>query len=341
MIVATHGRAFWVLDDVSSLRQLNDAVAAGSVAGANGDYLFDPARCVSHATGESEEGTPLPLDEPQADNAATGLYVGLLSRSAFEHAGRDHDYIRGEDGRPLVERRQTPRSECEEGGRCAAMALDAAVAGDDGRRSLPLRVGLQRNLARVRTSSSGGTGKIRRYLASERENLPAVHPRAARSAHLGERRRSRRSAQHATALAIADSIAAVGAARERAQALAKKMVIPARREELEKEVIGVEGADDPDNSVGAPSRDFSSFLFLDGSLSNLFDAVESADAAPTPDMLHAYSKLLARPTRRRSAVSTLCNGCASGYSSPSKKSSDSERIRRRSGERTIHFALSG
>jgi hypothetical protein len=43
--------------------------------------------------------------------------------------------------------------------------------------------------------------------------------------------------------------------------------------------------------MGAPSHDFTSLTFLDGAYSNLFDAVESADAAPTPDMLAAQKKL--------------------------------------------------
>src|SRR6185437_16729658 len=36
LIAATHGRAFWVLDDIGPLRQMTDAVRAASV------YLFAP-----------------------------------------------------------------------------------------------------------------------------------------------------------------------------------------------------------------------------------------------------------------------------------------------------------
>ena len=40
-IAATHGRGFWVLDDVSVLRQVNDSVATSSA------YLFKPADAVN------------------------------------------------------------------------------------------------------------------------------------------------------------------------------------------------------------------------------------------------------------------------------------------------------
>ncbi|HEU5478335.1 MAG TPA: hypothetical protein VFU90_00815, partial [Candidatus Tumulicola sp.] len=49
--------------------------------------------------------------------------------------------------------------------------------------------------------------------------------------------------------------------------------------------------ENPDDSVGAYSHDFTSFLFLENALDYLESAVESGDAAPTPDMRAAYAKL--------------------------------------------------
>ena len=68
LIVATHGRGFWVMDDISALRQVSDAVLAGAA------YLFKPADAINVAQG-GDNGTPLQKDEPQAQNPATGAAI--------------------------------------------------------------------------------------------------------------------------------------------------------------------------------------------------------------------------------------------------------------------------
>jgi hypothetical protein len=66
---------------------------------------------------------------------------------------------------------------------------------------------------------------------------------------------------------------------------------PAGDQALRRDVIGEEPSDNPDDSMGAYSHDFTSFLFLENQLDYLENAVESADAAPTPDMRLGYAKL--------------------------------------------------
>ncbi len=68
LIVATHGRGFWVVDDIGSLRQMSDAVI-GSDA-----YLFKPTDAVNYEQG-GDNGTPLQKDEPQAQNPVAGAYI--------------------------------------------------------------------------------------------------------------------------------------------------------------------------------------------------------------------------------------------------------------------------
>lgn len=68
LIVATHGRGFWVIDDISALRQLTPEVAASDV------YLFKPADYVNYEQG-GDNGTPLQKDEPQASNPENGAYI--------------------------------------------------------------------------------------------------------------------------------------------------------------------------------------------------------------------------------------------------------------------------
>ena len=66
LVVATHGRAFWVLDNISPLRQMSAKLKA--------DFLFPPARAV-RINNDTFSGTPVPPDEPQAKNPARGAYI--------------------------------------------------------------------------------------------------------------------------------------------------------------------------------------------------------------------------------------------------------------------------
>ena len=75
LIVATHGRGFWVLDNISALRQLNGAVA-GSTA-----HLFEPAEVIQLIPGADFVGTPLPRDEPIAENPAAGAIIDYYLKS--------------------------------------------------------------------------------------------------------------------------------------------------------------------------------------------------------------------------------------------------------------------
>jgi photosystem II stability/assembly factor-like uncharacterized protein len=75
LVVATHGRGFWVIDDISVLRQATDAVAKADV------YLFKPADAINVQQG-GENGTPLQKDEPQAPNPPNAAYIDYYLRSA-------------------------------------------------------------------------------------------------------------------------------------------------------------------------------------------------------------------------------------------------------------------
>ena len=68
LVIATHGRSFWVLDDMTPLRQ---AVAAGSSAHG---YFYKPATAI-RVDNDGFLGTPLPPEEPQADNPPNGAII--------------------------------------------------------------------------------------------------------------------------------------------------------------------------------------------------------------------------------------------------------------------------
>jgi hypothetical protein len=75
LIVATHGRGFWIIDDISSLRQLGDAVTRGDA------YLFKPADTINFIEG-TDNGTPLQKDEAHADNPPNGAMIDYYLKRA-------------------------------------------------------------------------------------------------------------------------------------------------------------------------------------------------------------------------------------------------------------------
>jgi hypothetical protein len=68
LVLATHGRGFWVLDDISVLRQASSATASAAAV------LFKPAEALAVIQG-SDNGTPWQKDEPQAENAPNGAVI--------------------------------------------------------------------------------------------------------------------------------------------------------------------------------------------------------------------------------------------------------------------------
>ncbi len=75
LIVATHGRGFWVIDDISPLRQASDEIARADV------YLFKPADAILFNQG-GDNGTPTQKDEPQAPNAPNGATLDYYLKTA-------------------------------------------------------------------------------------------------------------------------------------------------------------------------------------------------------------------------------------------------------------------
>jgi photosystem II stability/assembly factor-like uncharacterized protein len=74
LIVATHGRGFWVLDDITALRQIDDDVAKANA------HLFRPADAFN-LTQSSDNGTPMPRDEPLAENPPYGAIIDYYLKS--------------------------------------------------------------------------------------------------------------------------------------------------------------------------------------------------------------------------------------------------------------------
>jgi photosystem II stability/assembly factor-like uncharacterized protein len=72
LVVATHGRGFWILDDVEPLREL--ASVDPSVRSAGNAYLFAPERAY-RVRRSTNTDTPLPPEEPMGENPPDGAIV--------------------------------------------------------------------------------------------------------------------------------------------------------------------------------------------------------------------------------------------------------------------------
>jgi len=82
LVIATHGRSVWILDDISALRQLNPNVTSA------GNWLFAPALAY-RVDNDVFLGTPLPPEEPQAKNPPDGAIIDYFLKSAAEKATLD------------------------------------------------------------------------------------------------------------------------------------------------------------------------------------------------------------------------------------------------------------
>ncbi len=74
LIVGTHGRGIWVIDDITPLHQIDAAVMGSDV------HLFTPAAAIDHLQGD-DNGTPFQRDEAQAENPPAGAVIDYYLRN--------------------------------------------------------------------------------------------------------------------------------------------------------------------------------------------------------------------------------------------------------------------
>ena len=74
LVIGTHGRSFWILDDITPLRQAKDAMAAAV-------SLYRPSTAI-RVDNDSYPGTPLPPEEPQAENPPNGATIDYYLKGA-------------------------------------------------------------------------------------------------------------------------------------------------------------------------------------------------------------------------------------------------------------------
>jgi photosystem II stability/assembly factor-like uncharacterized protein len=77
LVVGTHGRSFWILDDITPLRQVDGRVLAA------GAFLYEPQRA-TRVRWNMNTDTPLPPDEPAGQNPPDGAVINYWLRSAAD-----------------------------------------------------------------------------------------------------------------------------------------------------------------------------------------------------------------------------------------------------------------
>jgi hypothetical protein len=78
LVIGTHGRSFWILDDITPLRQLTTSVANGDA------FLFKPQLATRFRWSKWPD-TPLPQEEPAGQNPPDGAIVNFWLKQPAQH----------------------------------------------------------------------------------------------------------------------------------------------------------------------------------------------------------------------------------------------------------------
>jgi photosystem II stability/assembly factor-like uncharacterized protein len=278
VVIGTHGRSIWILDDASPLRQVKNAQP----------QLFKPAnaclfqRAGSFGFGAYDEGTPLPPEEPQGDNPAWGAVLDYVLPADATSVSLTITDSSGQTVRKI--------SSTDQPGKVDLGALDIPAYWVRPAKVLELGAGAHRYVWDLRFGKPNLLAPPGAYTVTLTLNggrtyaqpLKVVRdPRVAATD-------SDLKAQFDLALSIEEEIAKVRDAQTRAEALLK---LTRRKTEVEA-LIGPEGTGTPDEGATV-TGDVSSLRVVAGGLGALEGAVTSAPAAPTPLFLHAFEKLKA------------------------------------------------
>ncbi|HEX7939270.1 MAG TPA: hypothetical protein VF483_09790, partial [Gemmatimonadaceae bacterium] len=109
LVIATHGRGFWILDNISMLRQLTPMTAADN-------HLFAPGKTVRMRRNVNSD-TPLPPEVPHALNPMDGAIIdywlaskpsGVITLDVKDSAGKAVRHLSSADIKPVSEAARPP-----------------------------------------------------------------------------------------------------------------------------------------------------------------------------------------------------------------------------------------
>jgi photosystem II stability/assembly factor-like uncharacterized protein len=303
LVIATFGRSFWILDDVTPLRQLNAQAAAADV------WLFRPQTAI-RVRPAGDQGTPVPLDEPLAENPPAGAvldyYLKQKSKAPIQLEIYDSE---GALVRRFASDDQLPKTNPSE----IPIALEwvhdpAPLSAEPGMHRFvwdlhyPLPKGLPRSFYGPAGPWALPGNYIVRLTANGRSSsqplLVKMDPRVTTPQEALER-------EFRAASRLSAALGEILAARQQAEELQKQIAtrskesasggaeLAASLTDFARKVAALTGAEDREGfgvyelSLPTPSPSLHKVSFA---LTGLLMIVESADAAPTADAQTALDK---------------------------------------------------
>ena len=279
LAIATHGRAFWILDDVEPLREL-------VVNASSGARLFSPRDAV-RTRDPNDEAEASPPETPLGENPPNGAFIDYIVPPAATGTVRSRSRAPTDASRAATRRTTCPSRRSER--RRVSAVLDPGTAATFHRaRDAPVRLGLPRPRKRRRARAAGHLYRAAdgRRSSFERKLVLKRDPRV-----------------HAT---DADLVAQANLAVDIDALLRRMYKVTSAADDLRAkpgaDVAAINRiAGDPKERYGGTFGDMpehdntlrAQALLLE----NLVAQVESADAAPSIAEQHAWTTLRTHATR--------------------------------------------
>jgi photosystem II stability/assembly factor-like uncharacterized protein len=307
VVIATHGRAFWVLDNVTPLREL--AARRAEIEGASA-WLIAPAPAVRFRPA-GFTGTPMPKDEALASNPPSGAFLDYVLKSPAKQPVTLE--IHDEQG-ALVRRYSSadPMPAPDLGKITVApewLPASASLSTAPGMHRFlwPLRYPAPPVLAkggRRRPPAAGVWAPPGRYtVVLEVDGNRLTQPLVVKPDPRIELSAESYSQQFALARRIEEQLNRVVAATQEVEALYDAIAesrqaagakpvseINAELDALQARAEEISGLD-PDSGFASAKRTITSLSFVSDTLDKLLSAVDGADAAPSPDAVSGFDKI--------------------------------------------------
>lgn len=306
LVIATHGRAFWIMDDVTPLRQLTAQVARADA------WLFKPA-VAYRVLPAGFVGTPLPADEPHAKNPPLGAYIDYyLKRDSAAPVTLDIYDVLGNRVQHFSSATPLPKinlAKIETTPEWIPQPTPLLAGAGMHRFVWDLRYAEPAALKNPMGFGGGGlwvvpgTYTVKLTVNGKTYSQPLTvkeDPRVKVSTHELKQQFTLARQIESTQVPVAEASHAIesllkqlaGTHGKLCGALAQQVASMETKLQALSGIVPI----NPNNSVGVPPANLHNLTYLGDALATLAKAVESADAAPTPDMRSGFAqqqKLLA------------------------------------------------
>ena len=304
LVIATHGRGIWILDGVGPLRQASPEVATAPA------WLFEPAKAVRARTARFT-GTPMPKDEPTAPNPPNGVAIDYVlgadasrpvTLEIHDAAGQLVQHWSSADTTPLADPahvRAAPQwmTPPQRLGATAGMhrftwSLHYAPQATTGAGARRGNEGVWAPPGDYTVTLNAEGRSLTRTLTLVPDPRVRLEPATFREQFELARRIELGSARLARATDAAGKIQKeLTARREGAQS-----PLRAALDDFQVRLSALSGSEPTTNPGDAflfPPKQINSLRWLSGALGSLREAVDGADAAPSPDARDGFAKLSA------------------------------------------------